>query len=94
MGGSWQLRIADTAVRQFIRRERWGNETELVRRARRLFGAPWFWGDFVARGLVVRRVEERGIRGEWLEPPKANKGVIMYIHGGGYVSCSSQTHRP
>lgn len=43
------------------------------------------------------------IRGEWIRvtaatapPPSqdATPGVLLYVHGGGYVSCSSATHRP
>ncbi len=27
-------------------------------------------------------------------PPGARSGVVLYVHGGGFVSCSSATHRP
>lgn len=41
----------------------------------------------------------RGVRGEWLLPPGASldaptDGVVMYVHGGGYVACAVATHRP
>lgn len=34
------------------------------------------------------------MRGEWLHPPHLRPGVIFYVHGGGFVSCSAATHRP
>jgi monoterpene epsilon-lactone hydrolase len=34
------------------------------------------------------------VSGEWIVPPGATKdGVILYLHGGGYVICSPNTHR-
>ena len=40
----------------------------------------------------------RALSGEWLCPadPGApqEKGAILYLHGGGFVMCSAQTHRP
>jgi acetyl esterase/lipase len=34
------------------------------------------------------------VRGEWLTPAAPLPGAIFYVHGGGFVSCSSATHRP
>jgi epsilon-lactone hydrolase len=36
------------------------------------------------------------IRGEWIRPLAGSDSgnVILYLHGGGYVSCTPQTHRP
>jgi acetyl esterase/lipase len=91
-------------VRWLVRRKRWGaDERAVARRARRLFGAPTPFTWLRTRGLDVRPVNERSsdghlVRGEWIEPVRAKKddgdGVIFYIHGGGYVSCSAATHRP
>lgn len=43
------------------------------------------------------RIEEEyleGIKGEWIIPANAKKGkIIMYVHGGGYVSGSCSDHR-
>lgn len=46
------------------------------------------------RNLDLRTVKEENIKGEWLIPQRAKSGVIFYIHGGGFVSCSAATHRP
>ncbi|HEX2721611.1 MAG TPA: alpha/beta hydrolase [Gemmatimonadaceae bacterium] len=91
---SWQLRLASESVRRFVRRERWGDEVALVRRARASFGAPAPVAMLAAVGLDIRAVAEGGIRGEWITPRNPRPGVILYIHGGGFVSCSSRTHRP
>lgn len=34
-----------------------------------------------------------GVPGEWVEGA-AMKGVLLYLHGGGYFACSARTHRP
>jgi acetyl esterase/lipase len=92
---SWQARGISATIRLFVRRRRWGSDAGAVaRRARRIFGAPWLYRWMRTRGLNVRRVDEGGVRGEWIEPASAGDGVIFYIHGGGFVSCSAATHRP
>lgn len=78
-----------------IRRRSWGrDEQEVARRARRLFGSTPFYQWLRTRGVRLRRVETDEVRGEWLEADEGAAGVILYIHGGGYVSCSAATHRP
>lgn len=48
----------------------------------------------VPRGVAVRTVSAGGVPSEWLEPDEVSPGrVILYLHGGGYVICSSTTHR-
>ncbi len=66
----------------------------LARRARRVFGPPRPWPFLMSRGVAVEKVNAP-VRGEWLRAPgvRAN-AAILYIHGGGYVSCSPTTHRP
>jgi acetyl esterase/lipase len=93
---SWQARALSASIRLFVRRRRWGADAAgVARRARRMFGAPWPYQWLRTRGLNVRPVNDGGVRGEWLEPlAGAGDGVIFYIHGGGFVSCSAATHRP
>lgn len=89
-------------VRLLVRRKRWGeDERAVARRARRLFGAPSPFTWLRTLGVRVRQVNDRSsgvaVRGEWIEPERADDGdggVIFYIHGGGYVACSAATHRP
>ena len=50
------------------------------------------------RGLRKVRsepVDVNGVAGEWIVPAgTAPLPVILYLHGGGYVLCSINTHRP
>ncbi len=42
----------------------------------------------------VESVPEKGLpAGEWLRPEKHER-TLLYLHGGGYFSCSVETHRP
>jgi epsilon-lactone hydrolase len=78
-----------------IRRSRWGRDEQAVaRRARRLFGTLPAYQWLRTRGLRLTTVITEKVRGEWLEIKEPEPGVILYLHGGGYVSCSAATHRP
>jgi acetyl esterase/lipase len=46
------------------------------------------------RGVTISPVNENGVRGEWLVPKEPLEGAILYMHGGGYVAGSPETHRP
>lgn len=93
------MRLFSRAVRLMLRRRDWGTPTALAARARRLFGAPGPYRWLRTRGLRLEQVDARGVRGEWLSTKQsddahAGGATILYIHGGGYVSCSPATHRP
>ncbi len=92
---SWQARCMNEVVRLVIRRRRWGkDERGVARRARRLFGSPIIYQWLRTRGLSLSPVRAGSVRGEWVAPQNPGEGVIFYLHGGGYVSCSPATHRP
>lgn len=92
---SWQSHLVSASIRILIRRRSWGDdEQRIARRARRLFGSPKLFQRLRTRGLHLTRIENEKVRGEWLEVENPLTGVILYIHGGGYVSCSASTHRP
>lgn len=92
---SWQARCFNAGVRLIIRRRRWGKEEQAVaRRARRLLGTPQIFQWWHTRGLRLTPVENEHARGEWLAVEQPEPGVILYMHGGGYVACSAATHRP
>ena len=91
---SWQARLFDRYVRLCVRRRDWGEEPALARRARRFFGAPPAYQRLALRGLRCERVAVGGAHGEWISLPAPKAGVLLYVHGGGYVSCSAATHRP
>ncbi len=48
----------------------------------------------IPEGITVKEQNIKGIKSEWLIPDGANSvKVIMYVHGGGYVSGSCSDHR-
>ncbi|MCA1613306.1 MAG: alpha/beta hydrolase [Acidobacteria bacterium] len=94
---SWRARLFSLGYRVLIRRRSWGRDDEAVaRRARRLFGTPSPLQWLGTRRLLVEPAPDGVAGGERLTPKggAARRGVVMYIHGGGYVSCSAATHRP
>jgi acetyl esterase/lipase len=91
---SWQARCLTLAIRVLMRRASWGDPHTLVRRARRLFGAPNPLGWLRTRGVRIERVRQGPVRGEWVTPERSDRGVLLYLHGGGYVACSAASHRP
>jgi monoterpene epsilon-lactone hydrolase len=50
----------------------------------------------VPAGWRIRPTREAPLLGEWIEPEsEAEPGpTLLYLHGGGYVFCSPETHRP
>src|SRR4026207_690858 len=92
--GSWRARSVNLLVRKLLRRRSWGDENQLAHRARRLFGTPAPLRPLYSRGVAISPVNEDGIRGEGGGPKDPPDGAILYMHGGGYVSCSPETHRP
>jgi acetyl esterase/lipase len=91
---SVQARFFSGVIRALIRRRDWGEEQQLARRARKLFGAPPVYRSAHAIGLNVEQIAGDGVRGEWISVSNPEPGVVFYVHGGGFVACSSRTHRP
>jgi monoterpene epsilon-lactone hydrolase len=88
-------RIATRLVRLVVKRWAKGDPPAVVRRARRVFGYPHFLNLLHSRGLEIAGVETDAVRGEWVRPQcQVQDRVLLYLHGGGYVSCSPKTHRP
>ncbi len=47
------------------------------------------------RGVTFAPGALGGVRGEWAAPISGGSGRrLFYVHGGGFVACSPQTHRP
>ena len=91
---SAQARVFNSLVRLMVRRRDWGDEKHLAHRARRLFGAPPLYPRLLTRGLSIPQVAVEGVRAEWLSIRAPEPGVVFYVHGGGFVACSKETHRP
>jgi monoterpene epsilon-lactone hydrolase len=48
----------------------------------------------LAEDVTCEEVDAGGVPGEWITTPgAADERVIFYLHGGGYVLCSINTHR-
>jgi epsilon-lactone hydrolase len=93
---SLQARVITWLVRLVVKRWPRGDYERLVRRARRLFGLPNWMSLLVSRDVSYEAVQSTDISGEWVIP-EANyyeENVLLYLHGGGYVSCTPRTHRP
>jgi monoterpene epsilon-lactone hydrolase len=46
-------------------------------------------------GITATAVDAGGVAAEWIEPAERDAGrVLLYLHGGGYVLGSVQSHRP
>lgn len=46
------------------------------------------------KGVTVRSVRAGGVHAEWVEPVGADpQKAVLYLHGGGYCTCSLDTHR-
>ncbi len=51
-------------------------------------------GTPLAEGVSSEPVEAAAVRGWWVRPPAIrNDGVILYLHGGGYVAGSAKAYR-
>ncbi len=96
---SWQAGIANVLLRVMVRR-RWTGWTpgvEGARMLRRVFGQPRAMRDYRARSARVTKVREVIVEGEWVLPLDGtveDGRTILYLHGGGYVFCTEETHRP
>jgi monoterpene epsilon-lactone hydrolase len=53
----------------------------------------------VPDGVTIRTVDANGVSGKWISPGNGDasnahkRGVILYLHGGGFYSGSSDSHR-
>jgi monoterpene epsilon-lactone hydrolase len=91
---SLRVRLFGLGVSLMIRRRDWGPPEALVRRARRVMGSPPAFQRLRSFGVRVTRTQPPEPAGEWVVAPAAGSRTILYLHGGGYVSCSPATHRP
>ena len=48
----------------------------------------------VPASIRVTPCQLGGVPGEWVEGPKQDGTILLYLHGGGYFGCSAATHRP
>ena len=90
MTPSWQSRVVCFAARLILKHRVWGSPTTAVRWVRRILKAQWPWSAWLGLRVTVQRVREGSVRGEWLVPRAVRSpGVLLYLHGGGYISGSA-----
>jgi acetyl esterase/lipase len=82
------------AIQWGLRRASRGDPERLAHRARRLLNAPNPLQYAGMRGVRIEPVREGPVRGEWITAEPSAGGVLLYLHGGGYVAGSPATHRP
>ncbi|HMF89944.1 MAG TPA: alpha/beta hydrolase [Candidatus Angelobacter sp.] len=93
---SLRARVATRMVRVVVKQWARGSPEAVVRRVRWVFGYPGFLTFVYSFGVRIEKVETPHVRGEWIwaTSTASPEKVVLYLHGGGYVSCSSRTHRP
>lgn len=82
-------------VRAVVKHWPKNDDAAFVKRARKVFGEPKLIRYHPPKEIRIEEVTD-GVRGEWLAPSQLSfpDAVLLYIHGGGFVSCSPRTHRP
>ncbi len=93
---SLQGRIFARLIKLVVKRWPRGDYQVLARRARRIFGLPGWTSFLFTRGVSFEELQGGDFRGEWVVPDEnfREEKVLLYLHGGGYVSCTPQTYRP
>lgn len=91
---SLRVRFLGRVISWMIRRRDWGAPAATAHRARRVLGSPPSFQRRRSFGVRVSRTQPPEPAGEWVAAPAAGNRTILYLHGGGYVSCSAATHRP
>ncbi len=88
-------RLATLLVRAVVKHWPANDGAALVKRARKVFGETKLVRFRPPKEIRIQEVQD-GVRGEWLRPSELRlpDTVLLYFHGGGYVSCSARGHRP
>lgn len=92
---SWQADLVSLFIRMIVKRRPEGSEADVVKFIRSRLAGPQFLRYFIAPvdARVVSAVKDGQVKGEWLRAPGEQRQTIYYLHGGGYVACSPETHR-
>ena len=91
---SFQSRLGRQWVRFYVKQKPPG-EAALVDFTRRRFSTPGWLIWLHSLGVKIERVESP-VKGEWVSPRDSLKSdrVVLYLHGGGYISGSAKSCRP
>lgn len=85
---SWQAHVFSKLLKFTVKRKLKG-QTD-VARVRRELTPPAI---ALPRGVRVTPGEVGGISGEWAESENTTRGLLFYVHGGGFVALSSEAYR-
>ena len=91
---SWQAYCANAVVRMLMRHETNASERTLALMARFATATPLAFQWLRTFGVKIERVRTERFRGEWQVPRHAERGTILYFHGGGYIAGSAAGYRP
>jgi len=86
---SWQAWLADPLVRWQVKR-RLGDMAD-IRRVRTVFESTSLPPP---PGVRFRTDRLGGVPGEWAESATGARATLLYLHGGGFIACSSRQYRP
>jgi epsilon-lactone hydrolase len=90
---SWQSQIVELVVRSRVKRRILSTEDVRVIRAR--LGPPPLLRSALSIGLSPHAVMAGGVRAEWVGLTESGeRPVLLFLHGGGYLAGSADTHRP
>ena len=95
MQASWQARLAAFVVRRRVRPAL--ADMRNIAAVRQAFAGTVLP---VAKGVRYTPATLGGVAGEWVQAeaaattPGSSATTLLYLHGGGFVGCSPQTHRP
>jgi epsilon-lactone hydrolase len=91
---SWQATLISSALRRWIKPD---SRREQSIRTMRSVTARVPFGAKLAPGWRLRVDDSAPFKGEWIERGRnddpSRQRCILYLHGGGYVGMSPQTHR-
>jgi acetyl esterase/lipase len=96
---SWQAHVVNALTRVVIRRRLpgWRPGPEGAAFLRGIFGQPRRLRAWRARQATVTKTPSAPAKGEWVLPRDGivdGGRTILYLHGGGYLFCTEETHRP
>lgn len=86
---SWQAHVTTWILKLTLKRKLAGAKDALhVRKLMAPRAAP------IPKEITITPSRVGGVAGEWLQDPAPSGATMLYLHGGGYVACTPQTHRP
>jgi acetyl esterase/lipase len=85
---SWQTYVAAWILRRRLKPKL--RAARSIAESRRLLTPPAYR---IPKGVRVTPDRVGGIPGEWVEESAASAGLLLYLHGGGYIACTIETHR-